>query len=132
MNLQVDEAMIRAAVEKKVSEAVFESMVDKDAVLDRLITKMLNLKVNSDGKPSEYSNGTPYIEWAAQDAMRKAVQAGMKAAFDKKEQEIAKLVEAQIVRSKSKIAQSLVSGMIESLKTSWATTVKLNFKELDR
>lgn len=127
LNIEIDADVVNAIVQRKVEEAIKESMVNKDDVLDRLVKQMLTLKVNGDGKPTEYQ-GVPYIEWAAREAMRRAVKTGLDAAFEKKQAEITAKVQAQIERSSNKLAQALVSGLADSLKASWSSTVKVELK----
>jgi hypothetical protein len=128
LNIEIDPDVVNAIVQRKVEEAIKESMVNKDDVLDRLVKQMLTLKVDGDGKPSEYRGSIPYIEWAAHAAMRKAAKDGLDAAFAKKQAEITAKVQAQIEKSSNKLAQALVSGLADSLKASWSSTVRIELR----
>ena len=123
MSLKINEDVVRAVIEEKVAEAVGLATVDKDRVMAQLIDKMLNLRVDSDGKPCTYGSAVPFIEYASREAMQRAVRVALEKAFAEQEKAITALVVKQIASNKNKLAKALVGGMKDSLTSRWSSKI---------
>jgi len=129
VNLQIDENLIQKVLEEKIAEAIGVSIVDKDRVLDAMIQKMLNMRVDEKGNPSSYSSAKSYVQYTSESVMREAVRTAMKKVFDAQQERIEMLVEKQLRASSNKLAKALVMGLERSLKAEWTTKIEFKFED---
>jgi hypothetical protein len=125
VKFSVDKDMVRDVLERKVEEAVGVALIDKERVVSELIRKCLDLRVDSNGRPCTYSSAVPYLQYAADVAIHAAVENAMRATLEKRSKQLEAAVAKQIARSTNKLAKSLVSGLEESLKCRWSSTIKI-------
>ena len=129
VNLKIDEALIHKVLEEKIAEAIGVTIVDKERVLDAMIQKMMNMRVDEKGQPSSYSSAKSYVQWASEDVMRQAVKKALDKVFAAQQERIEALIERQLKASSNKLAKALVYGLEQSLKSSWNTKVEFRFEE---
>lgn len=115
---QIPKDIIEPIIQAHVSAAVTEALSDKGAVIEKAVSMVLNRKVDRDGTPSNSSYAeTTWIQWAMQNAVRKAVLAAIEeqVSFHKEALKKAIAEELGLGKKHSPLAKSLISGMVAAL-----------------
>lgn len=115
---QIPKDLIEPIIQAHVSTAVTEALSDKGAIVQKAVSMVLNRKVDRDGTPSNSSYAdTTWIQWAMQEAVRKAVRAAIdeQIGFHKEALKKAIAEELGLGKKHSPLAKSLISGMVAAL-----------------
>jgi phage baseplate assembly protein W len=125
--LQLPKDLIEAAIQQNVAAAMAKAMGGYSSLMAEAVNRVLNQKVDDDGKPSNYSSNIPFIQWAVNDALRKAVQDALAQEVVKYEAEVRRQIVEQLGKKNSPIVKQLVenmtSGLIEAATNKYRLTV---------
>lgn len=113
--LQLPKDLIEAAIQTNVAKAMSEAMGGYPALMSQAVERVLNQKVDSDGKPSSYSSSITFIQWAVNNSLRKAVQDALAQEVTKYEGEVRRQIADQLARKNSPIVKQLVENMTKGL-----------------
>lgn len=114
--------MAREAIAAKLTE----SLIGADGAIQSIVAAALARKVDSRGEPERYSGGIPYVEWLAQELIRKATLQAVQAKVDALQPAIAKQIEAQLSKNVKSIAISLTESFIKRAKDGYGVVMNLN------
>lgn len=127
--LQLPKDLIEAAIQQNVAAAMTKAMGGYQSLMSEAVNRVLNQKVDSDGKPSSYSSNIPFIQWAVGDALRSAVKAALAEEVVKYEAEVRRQIVEQLSKKNSPIVKQLVEnmtkGLIEAATSKYQLTVKV-------
>lgn len=101
--------LAREAIAAKLTEA----FTNTPEIIQKVVATALAMKVDSEGKPSNYSYSTPYIEWMAQQAIREAVTKVMREKAESLEPVIRQMVEKELSKSLKAAAKLMTDGFIK-------------------
>jgi len=116
--------MAREAIAAKLTE----SLIGADTAIQGIVAAALTRKVDSRGEVDRYSsnNSIPFVEWLAQDLIRKATLDAVQAKVDALRPAIAKQIEAQLSKNVKSIAVSLTDEFARRAKDGYGVTMHLN------
>lgn len=116
--------MAREAIAAKLTE----SLIGADTAIQGIVAAALTSKVDSRGMTSQYSsdNKIPFVEWLAQDLIRKATLQAVQAKVDALQPAIAKAIEAQLAKNVKSIASSLTEAFIRQAKAGHGVVMNLS------
>lgn len=118
--------MAQAAIAAKLTEA----LVGADDVVRKMVVQAIVTKVDSKGEVNSYShyNTTPMIEWLAQDMIRKATMATLKARIEAMQPQIEKAIEVEMKRSTKDIAKALATAFVERSKNPYGLSAEIKLR----
>lgn len=134
LNLSINKEMLTPVIEQQVKLLMCEIMGGQDVIIDKVISQVLNTKVDSDGKPSTYSSGTkPFFEYLLTKQISEAVQECLKEELSQKTEVIKKKVKNYLRTDKgaTKIADSLLKGWMECLESGWRSEINVSVSRQD-
>lgn len=111
---QIPKDVIEPIIQAHISAAIVSALSGRERLIEHAVTQVLTQKVDSDGKPSNYSSSVQFVQWAMQNAVRKAVTAMLETEFAKQEEAIRALLTAELKKSKSPLVKQLVEGMTKA------------------
>lgn len=116
-------AMAREAIAAKLTE----SLIGADAAIQGIIADALTRKVDGRGQVSQYSsdNKIPYVEWLAQDLIRKAALDAVQAKVELLRPALAKQIESQLSKNVKSIATTLTDTFIKRAQEGHGVTMNL-------
>lgn len=126
IDIKVSEDLVRPIIEAKINAAICAGLVDQEKLLQGVASRILNMKVNSDGKrdPYNYSDSLTLIQYLAENAIKEAAQAAIKEWAESKKEEIKKslIEQLKLKKNTSRMVEILMDGIME------VTTSKYRFK----
>lgn len=112
--LQIPKDIIEPIIQAEITKAIIEAMGPKQAVMQNAIAQVLNLQVDSDGKPSNY-NGRPWIDWIVGNEIRAAAKAAIVEHLAEHASTIKKQLAAELAKKNSPLVKQLVEGMVGAM-----------------
>lgn len=129
MTLNVDDTLVRPVIEAQIQAAVVRELEKMDDILAEMVSKTINVKVDSDGRPRSgrgYGNDETYLEWQFRNAMRGAITRSITEWVENKQPEIQAEIEKQIMMNKSEFAQAVLSALVGAVGNKWRFNVEVN------
>lgn len=126
---QIPKEVIEPIIQAHVTTAVINALGGQGRLVEQAIAMVLTRKVGSDGTDSRYNSSTDptFLTWALQNAIRNAVQRALQEEVAKHEEQIRKMLAAELHKSKSPLVMQLVEGMtkgiVEATKSQWQIKV---------
>lgn len=126
-SLQLPKDLIEGAIQREVSLAIAKALGDQANILDKVVQRVLTQKVDSSGKPSDYSQNAEFIQWVVDQALREAVKKAINEEIGKYGEVIKKSIADQLAKKNSPLLKQLVEGMttgiVSALGNSWSLNV---------
>lgn len=127
----VDFALLaRQAIAAKLTEA----LVGADDVIQRIVVGAMERKVNEHGNvpTHSYDAKLPYIEWLAEDLLRKVTLDVLKTKIESMRPALEKAVEAELRRSAKASARVLASAIAQQAASAYGFTAEIVIKARER
>jgi hypothetical protein len=123
--LQIPKDIIEPIIQAEITRSIVEAMGPKQAVMQHAIASILNMSVDSDGKPSSY-NGRPWIDWIIGKEIREAATAAIVEHLAAHGEAIKKQLAAEMAKKNSPLVKQLVEGMVGAMTHPDALKWRLN------
>ena len=130
MNLSINKDMLTPVIEGQVKAMMAEILGGRDAIIDKVITQMLTMKVDKNGKPDSYSGNVTYFEWLLKDEITKSVKELISEEIKSKAGPMKNAIKKQMKSEagSSKIADALLRGLDGTLQNSWRSEMTIEIK----
>ena len=132
VNIEVGEGLIKPLIENKIRAAIIAEMSKHpEQIINGLVARSLDLKVDENGKPSTYSNSKPYIEHLCDNVIREEAKKALEEMIEENRPKIKEAVKKKMSQggTSNKLATALVNGMIESLECRYSQKIEVTFKK---
>lgn len=118
-SLTIPKDLIDPIIQSHVAAAITEALGLKKQLLAEIAHRIINECVDSNGKPSTYSydKGRRWIDWATQDAFRKALQAAIEEQVELHKETLKKALAAELKKVNSPLVKAMVEGMVKGALT---------------
>ena len=132
MSLSISKEMLTPVIEQQVKAMMTTILGGQEQIVDTIIKRILETKVNSDGRPTSYSDGKTYFEWLLKDEITKAVKELIAEEMKSKVSNIKKAVKKQIQSESGAtvIADALLNGLNKTCESSWRSTFKIELQQM--
>lgn len=132
MSLSISKEMLTPVIEQQVKVMMATILGGQEQIVDTIIKRILETKVDSDGRPSSYSDGKTYFEWLLKDEITKAVKELIAEEMKSKVSNIKKAVKKQIQSESGAtvIADALLNGLNKTCESSWRSTFKIELQQM--
>ena len=127
--IQLDQKLVDSLIKEHLSAAVISTLSEKkDVLLRSLADTVLNLKVNADGRVSNYSseNKFSWIEITLNKELRGVILASVKEQLEAIKPDIEKAIKKEVAKSGSAIAKAIMGGFTEALKVDYKFNITLS------
>ena len=133
MSLSISKEMLTPVIEQQVKAMMTTILGGQEQIVDTIIKRILETKVDSNGRPNSYSDGKTYFEWLLKDEITKAVKELIAEEIKTKTSAIKNAIKKQMKTEEgsSKIADALLNGLNGTLQNSWSSklTIEIEPKE---
>ncbi len=124
VSMNVDKDVVEQMIRKNISVSLLAAMGDdrqKSTILDAIVKEALNIKVDQEGKVSQYSsyNTTNYLDWKVQNIIRGAAKEALDEFASSQQNTIKREVKRALIAQAPRIADQLVASFAESAASSW-------------
>ena len=130
VNVQVGEELVRPIIESKVQAAIVEGLGHADQLMQSVISAVINMKVDRDGKPGQgYSNEQTLLHYLCTKAIRETAEAAVREWIATQQPKLKAELTKQLDRQKAQLAEMMVLGLAESLKNAYRFSVDVEFNK---
>lgn len=129
MQFPIPNSVLEPYIKQAISTAIAASLGDGVKLVEMAVQSALAQKVNSSGKVSNSSYENSYIlaDIVAKNAIQEIAREVIKEMAENMRPKIKEQIKKELQNKHSLLAQTLVDGAIESLKSSWS--VQIHMKE---
>jgi hypothetical protein len=124
MTLPLD--LVKPAIDAQVEAAILKAMGSSDQLVAKIVESIMVMKVDSEGKTGGYRCEIPWLTWAVNDIIKKAIQKAITEHLAKNAVQIENAITAEMKKNKSPLVQSLVSSMAVGMAKSLENSYKIN------
>ena len=130
MSLSISKEMLTPVIEQQVKAMMTTILGGQEQIVDTIIKRILETKVDSNGRPTSY-NGKTYFEWLLEDEITKAVKELIAEEMKSKVSNIKKAIKKQIQSESGAtvIADALLNGLNKTCESSWRSTFKIELQQ---
>ena len=126
---QIPQDVINPIIEAHVSGAVMKALQGYDAIVAKIVTTVLNMPVDNEGKYSNYSSNKKWIDWAVAQCIQKAAKQAIEEHMAANVELIKKQIAKELTNSRSPIARKLVEAIAAKVTNAenlrWGLTVSV-------
>lgn len=127
MQFPIPNSVLEPYIQAAVSTAITAALGDGTALVEKAVASALMRKVDARGVVSnhEYENRNVLVDVVASNKIQEVAREVISEMAEGMRPKIKEAIEKQLKTKHSEIAKLLVSGLMESLKTSWAVKVEI-------
>jgi len=132
-SLKIDQSIVNNIVETTLQEAVIAQLKDPNDLIREIVRRALSVKVDHKGEPSNYSDGIPFIDYAAQASIREATKKILDDFMKENSVKLRKAIRAELnkpERAKS-IAKAFADEAERAISCKWNFMCDINFTKRD-
>ena len=133
MSLSISKEMLTPVIEQQVKAMMATILGGQEQIVDTIIKRILETKVDSNGRPNSYSDGKTYFEWLLKDEITKAVKELIAEEMKSKVSNIKKAIKKQIQSESGAtvIADALLNGLNKTCESSWRSTFRIELSQTE-
>ncbi len=125
VNISINKDLIKPIIEAKINTAIVEALEGRESIIEDVVTKMLNEKVDERGEKSRYSSSIPFIQWLCENAIRDAAKQAVKNYISSSNETLINIIQEILKTNTKSIAASLINSFINATKSDWTMKVDL-------
>lgn len=123
--LQIPKDIIEPIIQAEITKAIIEAMGPKQAVMQHAIASILNLSVDSEGRPTTYQ-GKPWIDWIIGKEIRAAATTAIVEHLAMHGETIKRQLAVELAKKNSPMVKQLIEGMVGAMTHPDALRWRLN------
>lgn len=129
VQLSISQEVVKPIVEAKIQAAILSALSSEKDIIESAVEKILNVKVDSDGKTSTYSSSIPYLQWLTNNAIQSAAKAALQQYVEDQKPKIQAALKKAISMRIDDVCAQMMSCLIETTRDSYAVNVGVEFKQ---
>ncbi len=110
--LSIPKDIIEPIVQANITAAVAGAMGPSGEILRQAIASILTMKVDSEGRPSTYSNTKTWIDWAIGEAIKQAAKTAIEEQTAALQGSIKEYIAAELKKKNSPVVKQIADGML--------------------
>ena len=127
-NIVLSKDLIEPIVRAQLHASIVSALGRADQLVAQVVQTVMNQKVDSDGKVSQYSSATPLITWMAEKAIKEAALEAIKEWFAENRPEIkAKIMDAMKKNTKG-MAEAYVLSLTNAINAQHESKISIRFE----
>ncbi len=130
-NITLSKDLIEPIVRAQLHASITAALGRSDMLVAQVVQTVMNHKVDSDGKPSNYSSAEPLITWMANKAIKEAALEAIKEWFAENKDEMKKHLRASIQKNAKGMAETFVLSMSKSVECHYSNNVQVFLRPKD-
>ena len=130
IDLKLDQEYIKASVEDIVRAGIVQALGKPDEVVKTAVDKIINIKVDREGKPSTNSYNTmSYLNWLANQTVEKVVKDALNEIVQEQSAELKAMVKKQLSTKQfmNDVSAQFIQSILNSTKDNWKTPISVQF-----
>ena len=133
MSLSISKEMLTPVIEQQVKAMMATILGGQEQIVDTIIKRILETKVDRAGRPTSYSDGKTYFEWLLKDEITKVVKELIAEEMKSKVSNIKKAIKKQnqADTGATVIADALLNGLNKTCESSWRSTFRIELSQTE-
>ena len=134
IDLKLNQEYIKASVEEIVKAGIISALGSPDEIVKTAIDKTINMKVDSDGKPTTRDyNCVSYLNWLANQTVTKVVREAITEIVQEQAGEIKAIVKKQMASKQflNDMSAQFIKAVMDSSTSEWKTPISIAFGKLE-
>ena len=123
--IQLSKDLIEPIVRAQLHASIVSAMNRQEELIGQVVNTVMNMKVDTDGKPERYSGGKPLITWMAEDAIKVAAKEAVKEWFAENKEAMKLHLKKAIEKNAKGMAEGFVLGMTKAAECSYNTKIEV-------
>lgn len=109
--IELSKDLIEPIIRAQLHASIVSAMNRQEELVGQVVNTVMNMKVDSDGKPERYSGGRPLITWMAEDAIKGAAKEAVQEWFSENKETMKIHLRKAIEKSAKGLAEQFVLGI---------------------
>lgn len=114
---QIPKDIINPIIQASVNEAVIRALDGPQQLVTKAIAGVLQMTVDSEGKPCSYGSSRPWIDWVIGDCIKKAARAAIEEFMVTEKDRIKAELVLQLSKKNSPLVKQLVEQMAGAISS---------------
>lgn len=114
-SVNIPKDMIEPVIKAHIQTAIVSALGDGRALIEAAVQRILNEKVDEQGKPSTYSNARPFVDFLMRQCITTAAKEVIMEELPKHKEAIRASIKANLARRNSPLIRQFVDGMVGAL-----------------
>lgn len=131
VSLELNADVVKPIIEKRIAAAIADGLGGADGIIERMVHLALSVKVDSNGKQSEYRgyNNHDFLEVMTGNMIRESAKEAMKQWVQENGNKIKAAVVKEMMKPNScrKIANAFADAAIKSVGCYWKPNIEIKF-----
>lgn len=134
ISLEVSQAIVKEIVEAQISAEVIKALDSKEDLIRNLVSQVLALKVNSQGRVDNYSsyNEYTYMEYLVGNAIRNVAKKAVEEYIINSQDKIKVVLEKEMKKATTPLVQAFMGTVIDAAKSDYRFDVKIEPQKKER
>lgn len=129
MTLEISQDFIDNLAKNLVTESLIETLNSKDDIVKQIVSSILSVKVNDDGKISSYSsdNKYTYLQYLVNNMIKEEVLNVANEVLNEKKEQIRESIKHEFSKKATldKFYNAFFSSIVDNLSNAYRTTVEV-------
>lgn len=131
MSLEISQEYIDNLTKQLLEESLIETLDAKNRIVEGIVSSVLSVKVDDNGRVSNYHNDNryTYLEWLVRKLVKDEVTEMTHEVLEEKREVIRKAIRKELSRKSTldSLVGAFFDSAIENIKSNWRTRVDVNF-----
>lgn len=125
---QIPKDVIEPIIQANITTAVLAALQPTARVLEQAVAAVLNMKVDSEGKPERYSDSRSkaWIDWVMADCIQKAARTAIESYLREEQKAIRTAIAKQLTSRNSPLTKQLIDGMLAGIISESTLKYRIN------
>lgn len=112
--IQIPNDVLQPIINAHVAKAVSIALGDHSRLMEEAVSFALNVKVDSEGRPSQYNSATPFLQYIVNRAIREATTKAVHEAISADLDHIKAIVAKEIKNQRSPLVRQLIENIAKA------------------
>ena len=131
MSLEISQEYIDKLTKDLLTESLIETLDAKNTIVESIVSSVLSVKVNDEGRVSSYNseNKYTYLEWLVRKMIKEEIKSVTTEVLEEKRGDIRSAIRKEVNKkaTMNKFVDAFFSTVTENLENKYRTEIDINF-----
>lgn len=131
MSLEISQGYIDNLTKQLLEESLIETLDAKNTIVEGIVSSILSVKVNDDGRVSTYEreNRYTFLEWLVRKMIKEEVRSVADEVLEEKRGDIREAIRREVNKkaNMNKIVDAFFESLTDNLNNKYRTTIDVGF-----
>ena len=130
MSMNISQEFVDKLAKDLISQSLVETLGGSDRIVEEMVRQTLGKKVDPrDGKPSEYRDAIPMINYFINTAIKEELKETIKEFLDENRPKIRAALKKELTKQKTidSFCAAFTDSVVTAVEYNWRTNISVNF-----